>query len=251
MVTLYPVEQIVLIGVIVSFGALVQSSVGFGFAIFSMPLLLCVGLTLQQAIFVSLVCQIAQELTGLCGVKDKTLAKNVWVVMVSGVMFLIIGIMLLKKIEQLDVICLRRIVSVAILFSIIVEVFCRPHRRKGLGAFWGILAGSSAGIMTGTIGITGPPVVLWVMAQDLSNQQMRSSVWMIFLSIMVPMLVLFGFFYREDFATSLLTSILLIPLVLSFSALGMFVGNKIKKKTLRLTAYILLMIVALSSFIGK
>lgn len=251
MFALYPLGQFVQIAAIVSFGSLVQSAIGFGFAIFSMPLLLCVGLTLQEAIFITLACQIVQEVAGLCCVKNRTPVRELWVVMVSGAVFLIIGMMLLKKIEQLDVIHLRRIVSVVILLSIMIEVFCRPHRRKGLSKFWGILAGSAAGIMTGTIGITGPPVVLWVMAQDWSNQRMRSSIWMIFLSIMVPLLVLFGLFYRESFAMSFFSSVLLIPLVLSFSALGVFLGNKIEKKTLRVIAYVLLVIVVLSSLIGK
>lgn len=74
---------------------------------------------------------------------------------------------------------------------------------------------------------------------------------MIFLSIMVPLLVLFGLFYRESFAMSFFSSVLLIPLVLSFSALGVFLGNKIEKKTLRVIAYVLLVIVVLSSLIGK
>lgn len=250
-INLYSVEQIIQIAAVVSFGALLQSMVGFGFALFSIPLLLLVGLRLHQAIIITLACQIIQGLVGLYCVRDRAPVRNLWVVMVSGVVFLMIGSILLKKIDLIDISYVRKIVSVIILFTIMGEVFWRSPSRKRLSVFWSILAGATAGLMTGIIGMTGPPVVLWAMAQNWSSQQVRSGIWMIFLSIMVPTLVCLALMYPDSFVISFVISMALIPFVLLFSALGVFVGNKIPRKALRATAFVLLTIIGLSSFVGR
>ena len=248
-ITQYSTEQMIQIAVIVASGALLQSAVGFGFALFAMPLLLFARLPLHQAILISMVCQIAQELAGLYHVRKQSPVRPLLSVMISGVIFLILGVTFLKQVESLDKNLLRRIIGIAILFSIAIECFWKHRRRRELGLFWALLAGASAGAMTAIVGMTGPPVVLWVMAHDWSKQRSRGSIWIIFLSIMIPMLVLLACVYPESFLGSFLISIIFVPLVLLFSMLGVSIGNKISQKTLRTTTFLLLIIIALSTFV--
>ena len=245
----YSVEQIIHIAIIVTSGALLQSAVGFGFALFAMPLLLLAGLPLHEAILISMVCQIAQELVGLVHVRKHTPVGPLLGVMISGVVFLALGAMFLKHIESLDQLLLRRIIGIIILLAIAIECFWKHRQRAKPGRVWALLAGASAGALTATIGMTGPPIVLWVMAHDWSNRRSRGSIWIVFLSIMVPMLALLAGLYRQSFVGPALISVILSPLVLLSSTLGVAIGNKIPKNALRLLAFGLLTIIAISAFL--
>lgn len=251
---IYSLEQIVQIAIIVCIGAFIQSLVGFGFAIFSMPLMLLTNIELQQAIFITLACQIGQEISGLyCVRKDvniKQLFGKLWLVVVSGFVFLIIGVMLLKTVEQIDKVYIRRLVSAIILLLIVLNWFVRPGKYRKIGKIWAGLAGSAAGLLTATIGITGPPVVLWVLSQDYTNKETRGSIWLIFLLIMVPTLLLLFFFYPASIPGSLLLTIILTPGVFLISALGVKVGNQFKASLLKRLIYIILIGTALASFAG-
>ena len=106
-----------------------------------------------------------------------------------------------------------------------------------------------AGLAGGLTGAPGAPIVIWVMAHNWSNQRSRGSMWAIFLVFGSTLFLLLCLSFGWRVLATVPPAVLLIPIAVIGSHVGLKLGNLISKKYLRRIAFVLLLLVAASAIL--
>ena len=123
-------------------------------------------------------------------------------------------------------------VNVTVLtFTLGMFIFCYavysllPHNIKSGSRWWAIAAGSFAGLIGALFGTGGPFYVLYLKMRQVSKQQFRATITMIFL--VDGGARMFGYYYSELFTYKML---LLALVLLTVLILAMYVGQHLHIK---------------------
>jgi hypothetical protein len=239
------ISHYLLVALVLAGGGLLQSAAGFGYALFSVTLLLLLGLEPYEAIPIVTVATSVQGLTGVYlhrrDVPWRLVARSMLLVLIS----IPLGVVLLGTLTELGKEQVRQVFGLVVLALVLVYVLWRPEPRERVHPGWTVVAMLSGGLLAGMCGMAGPPIVLWAMSHRWSSQRTRATLWAIFLGMTPLGLVFlyhrFGFVVLESGGLALL----MIPAVLAGALPGMWIGNRIPKIWLRRLAVALLITLAL------
>ena len=123
------------------------------------------------------------------------------------------------------------------------------HFKTGHERTASTIAGVSGGLLYGSIGVPGPPVILFLVNQDCDKHALRANI-SAFLAI-IGALSIPGYFMGNLLTTEVIkyVAILIIPAIL-----GLFIGSKLIHKTneavFKKTVLLLLMIMSIVSIIS-
>lgn len=240
---------IALIALILAGSAVVQGSVGFGFALFAAPLLVLAGLPLPRVIAVCGTATAIQVSMAAFHFRAFVPWRAILPVMFVTVLTVPVGVWLLHRVVQLDKDTVRAILGCVILAVLAVIALLRIAPREKVHAAWGLLAGGCCGVLAGMIGSGGPPVVVWAMAHRWDNRQSRVALWLIFLAGVPTQLFWLYFTFHDEALHGMKIGLLGMPVVLAGMATGIWIGNRLSKERLRRAAYALLLLTALSLFV--
>ncbi len=103
---------------------------------------------------------------------------------------------------------------------------------------------SFSGLLSGMTGMSGPPIVFWVIAHDWPSTRMRATLWSFFL-IMIPANLIFQSLQFGTRVWSLSgVAVLYIPLMLLGTLPALWLGKRIPRKVLRYTSVTILVLIA-------
>jgi len=222
--------DIVAAGVILTLASMLQSVVGFGYALFATPLLVWLGLPLPGVITLVATCSLLQALAGVRNLRTAVpwrLSLSATGVRLAGV---IIGLLMLKRLVELEKDQIGAIIGVILCGLVAVQLLWRPQPVRKLHPGWTGLAFTGSGVLGGLCGMGGPPLVLWAMAHDWPTQKIR------------------GFLFAT-FATGIPIQIVLLTLVYAGSAIGLPIGNRFAGPGLRRVAYAVLFATGVSAIV--
>jgi uncharacterized membrane protein YfcA len=227
---------------ILGFTALVQAGVGFGFAVISLPLLLLAGLTMQQAVLVSMVGGSAMIVQVLLRLRGSIPWRRIAVPTLVAMATIPVGAWLLEATQNVDRSAIRAAVGAGVLVFVAVQWLARVEPRERVAWYWSPLAGAGSGLLSGLAGIGGPPLVLWVHAHAWPQERTRVTVTAI-AAAFVP-LRLFAYLSAGGRPALRLMGqgVFTIPAVLAGTALGLYLGSRLSRKRLRQLAYGLLVL---------
>lgn len=235
-------------GVVLFCASILQSSVGFGFGMLTVPLLLRLGLSLPEAVAMALSAVVIQGLTGLA-----KLHKDVpWKPTLTAALFrtasIPLGILGLQAIGSASQARVKQFVGVAILLLVAVRLLWTvpekvPHR------WWQLPSFLCSGFLVGLIGMGGPPLVLWVTAQRWEPRATRSFLIAVFLFTLPPNLWLLAQAQPETWPM-MVRGTLFGPIVIAGSLLGVWLGDKLDKDQLTKLAYGILALLGIGSLFG-
>ncbi|MHC4993650.1 MAG: sulfite exporter TauE/SafE family protein [Planctomycetota bacterium] len=240
---------------ILGFGAFLQATAGFGFALFAIPLLILFGLPPYIAIPALAIASFSQSLSGVIRYRKAVQWKTAIAMAIFAIPFQFMGVKLLSLIvehfTQSDV---RQAFGAVLIVILIVQAVVKPKHHEKLHAAWGGLASGCFGMLNGLTGMGGPPLVLWVMAHKWSSQKSRLMLWSIFVfGLPTNLYFLHHRFDTPELGTPVLQaigiSICFLPAVLAGSLPGIWIGNRIPKPTLRHITTGLLFILALYAIV--
>lgn len=228
--------------------ALICTMVGFGFGIFANSLMLLAGMTLPQAMPISVTTMSAQTAVSIYHLRAHGMFARVRWVIFTTLLFMPLGTLLLHYLsETMSKESLRAIVGGIILLVVTLQTAARVKPRERVHWGWGLAAASSGGVLAGLCGMGGPPLVLWVIAHQWSSQQTRVALWTIFLSLVPAQVLLITLaFGIEPVYKGVLTGLVALPLVMAGTVLGMKLGNRMSKPLLQAVARVLLVLIALA-----
>jgi len=240
----------ILVGLIVFLAGLLQSAIGFGYALFATPLLvLLTKIPLPNIITLVAACSFLQSLFGVIELRQHVPWRLSMTATIIRALSLILGILLLKILVGLSTSHIRMVIGCILCGLVALQLLYRPAPRPKLHWAWGGLAFISSGVLAGLCGMGGPPLVIWVMAHDWSNPKSRAFLFATFTAAIPIQLVLLGISFGRSILESFLLAVLLTPVVYLGSAVGLSIGRRISKERLRYLAYAVLLIIGISAII--
>jgi len=180
-------DQIVLILLIVFATSVVQSLVGFGFALLAVPLMIIV-IDLQSAVIVSSIVGSLSNLLQCWQLRrdiDRVLAKRFLLATVLGAP---IGLVLFIYANQS---ALKIVLGVSILFG--VAVLSRGMELQHVSSWLDWLMGAISGVLLMATSTNGPPLVFVLQARKVAPTTFRATLNLVFLVSGAFGLVMFGF----------------------------------------------------------
>ena len=241
--------QIVGIAGAIFLAALVQSGVGFGYALLATPLLIWLGLSLPDAVVIVAVCSFVQSAAGTVRLRAvvpwriSLTATAVRIVCVS------VGLFVLKRLALLDPGHVRMVVGFVTCVLVAVQYFNRARPSAGLHAAWGAVAFSVSGLLAGICGMGGPPLVLWALAHDWSADKTRGFLFSTFAVSIPVQILLMRVVIGPTVLQRALVGLALIPVVFLGSAIGLPLGDRMPKPVLCKVVYFILLAIGISSMV--
>lgn len=226
-------QTIVMFIVIILFASILQTSTGFGFSIMATPFLLFIfapreaiqlNLILSLVISCALIWKIRQDID--FGVLKRFVAGSIAGLPIGISIFLFI-----------DMTWLKLGISLLILVLTVLLILNFRIRQTGQRDFF---IGALSGAFTTSIGMPGPPILLYFSGTNTTKEALRGTTLAFYLFIYLVSLVV-----QVTFAgTSKLvwqSSVLALPLVLIGLVLGQLVFKHINQRLFRYLTYILLL----------
>ena len=233
------------VGAILMFAATLQSAVGFGFGLLAVPSMMFLGLTAPEAIAVAGFTSSIQA-----GVAVYKLRKAIpWRMMAPrlavGLIGLIPGLWLLDQMNAMGQTVAKQIIGAVVLAAVITQALLRIKPRDEMHAGWGYGALFAGGILSGSAGMGGPPIVLWAFAHHWNNDRLRGILLLCFPTLMLPQLAYMAYRY-DTVGPTILKSAAYVPLMFASTIVGLRIGKPFSRQVLRRTAYVLLSVTGLA-----
>lgn len=161
-----------LVACIVMTGAFIQSTTGFGFAFFSLPL--C-SLIIEFPVAVVMLVLLAQVLNTMVLIQHKWRAdwkRSVLPLTLFSLPGIPLGVWLLT---WLDVRILQGTLGLILVFFSLYQWFMHPLPRV-IGTGWKAVAGFIGGVLGGALNSAGPPILVYVSLQPWDKELVKCTI---------------------------------------------------------------------------
>lgn len=239
-----PLHLILLDALILAGGSAIQSAAGFGFGLFATTLMLFSGMPAEQAIPLTGAAAIMQLIAAAWHLRSDVQWGTVLRFSVIAIAMQPVGAWLLGQLSAMGPGVVLQVFGCVVFVAVIMQWAIRPAPHERLHPGWGVLAMSVAGLMQGLTGLSGPPVVLWVMAHDWSARRSRAMMFAIFVVIAPTNLINYYIRFGAPALHGAVLGVLFIPAVFIGMMPGMWIGHHTPKHRLRQAAFVILLAVA-------
>ncbi|NOU36302.1 MAG: sulfite exporter TauE/SafE family protein [Kiritimatiellaceae bacterium] len=243
---------VILSGCVLGAAAVVQGSVGFGYALLATPLLVWLGIPLQQVIVMVAVGSLIQSFFGVRCLYASIPWRQAWIATGLRVVWLLAGLLILKKLITLDSRYIRFTVGAIICLLVGIQAVWKPKPVDKIHWGYTATAFSASGLLAGMVGMGGPPLVLWVMAHDWPPEKIRGfyfATFLTFIPIMIGMMfVLPGF---GPLWMSVLTGLAFAPVIYCGGRIGLALGHRMSRKRLYCLTCVCLLATGISAMVSS
>ena len=225
-------------------GALLQSVIGFGMGVATIPIIVWMGISVENAVTVLIPCVFCQTLFNCFQNRHELPWSEIKSVFILRLIGLPIGILTLhwSVTQSQDV--ARTILGMSI-FVIIGLQILTSKTTGSLAAGWIVPTGLTSGFFAGLIGMGGPSLVLWVVRQDWTTQRQRVFLWLSFLLIIPFQAVLMVWSFGNEMLTTIAFGTAIVPFSIAGAWLGNHYGKGISPVNLRTLMYCFLIVIAI------
>lgn len=168
--------MIILVITIFFFSAFVQSSIGFGFALVAMPLLVSM-LGIHVAAPLVAITAMLIEIVILLRYREAFNFDDVKYIAIATILGIPIGIFAVRSVDSGIV---NKILGVVVIGYALYALFA-PNLPDLAGKTWAYFMGFIAGILGGAYNTTGPPLVIYGNARRWSPDEFKSNLQSLFL----------------------------------------------------------------------
>ncbi len=225
--------EVFLFAVIILFASILQTSTGFGFSILATPFLLFlfepreaiqINLILSLIISAALMSKISRDID--FGILKRFIAGSAAGLPVGIIVFLFIDITNLK----LGVSFVILLLTVMLMFKFRTA---QTKRRD-------LLAGGLSGSLTTSIGMPGPPLLLYFSGTDTKKEKLRGTTLAFYLFIYLMSLIIQVVFAGTT-KTVWVSSVYALPLTVAGLYAGQLLFKRIDQSTFRIFTYVILL----------
>jgi len=221
-----------------------QASVGFGFSLFAIPLLLMtLKLPLPHIVLIAMTSSMTQRCIAVYKLRRSVGWRDLAPMIAAAILALPIGLLLLKYVSGQSRDTARQCVGALVLGAMLVRLTFRPKPRRRIHRMWDLLAGFAGGVLNGFANIGGPPLVMWLYAHDWPRERLRVTVvaWSLPLTPFQAVLIVHAF--GADVLKGALLSFCYLPMTGLGSWAGLTLGKKFSVRWLRTVAASLLILI--------
>lgn len=245
------IGEIVTIALILFLGSILQSVVGFAFALFAIPLVVWVGISLPNTLAIVGTSAFLQAVFGTKHLYADVPWKSVIFAMILRVPATLGGLLILHYLSTLSAEHIKFIVGCLLCGIVGLRLIWNVKPVESLHPLWGLLAFSSSGLLAGSCGMGGFPLVVWATSHNWTTGKIRGFLFAIFVGTLPIQLIMLYITFGHDVIWGFVVGGLLSFCVVGGTSLGLALGNRIPPHILRTIAYILLLMIALHSMIPQ
>ncbi len=241
--------SLLLAGIIMFFGSIVQGAIGFALGMIAVPLLVEAGFSLSAAVALTTLSIGIQVAFGAWQLRADIPWPEVQLAAVVRWLTVALGVLLLLNVEALDADRVKRVIGLGLLLGVAIRLAARPAKARVLPLPVSLGAFSLSGILQGLVAMGGPPLVLWMTTRDFNARQARAFTLTLFLlnaPVQVGLLLLLS---RSLSAEILLMALALTPLIYLGTRIGLRLGDRFSKPWLNRVALAMLMLIALNAIV--
>lgn len=241
------ITDYLLVGLAIFVSNFIQASVGFGSGLVAIPLMLFAGIDLSVAVTVNLLTSTVQNILGLrkhWQAVDWNEIRQPIALRIGGLPLGVLALFLFNATFGDDKTYIRVGVGVIILITLATQVRKAPEKGGGVPRFWSFIAFPLSGMMQGFIGMAGPPMVIWVIAQNWTPNKSRAFLFIMLLATAPLHFVLFAVIWPHEVVLAMFLFAVTIPAPLLASPVGLFAGKFLSKTWLRRISYTVLILIA-------
>lgn len=232
------------IAAVLAVGCMIQSAAGFGFALFTVPLLVVLGCQSYEAIVLVSVAASAQAVVGVTLLRKHVHWGRVLAMVTLASVTIPLGVAVLALLADQDRSTMRRVLGFIVLLALLLQLGLRFEPRDRLPPAAMVVAMAASGFMGGLSGMSGPPAVLWVMAHRWSNRESRATLWAFFGGTTPVQLLLLWREFGEPVVDAAGLAVMLVPVTVLGLLPGLWIGHRIPKSRLRALSIVILAAIA-------
>ena len=238
---------VILAGIILMFGSLVQGALGFALGMIAVPLLVDAGFSLAQAVALTTLAIGIQVMFGVWKLREHIPWGDVKLAAIVRYATVPIGVLIMLLAEDMNGADIKPLVGAGVLLGVIIRSIAGQQAERDLPLTLSIATFSVSGILQGIVAMGGPPLVLWMTTRDYRAQQARSFTMTLFL-LNAPVQVLLLLFLSESMSVDvLLIALVLSPLIYLGTIVGVRIGDRFSKTMLNRLALAVLVVIALNA----
>ncbi|HAR67044.1 MAG TPA: hypothetical protein DCR55_12635 [Lentisphaeria bacterium] len=230
---------------ILSVGMVLQGAVGFGVALFAVPLLLAAGIPLPIVVALFPFSSLAQCSWNCYQIREDVPWRDSIRITGWRLVGLPLGGYLLLVLSGAESLC-KQVIGVLLLLILAGQHFACVKPRESIPDFWAALAGSTSGFLAGAFGMGGPPLVLWATAHEWPARRTRGLLYSAFLLFTPPWVAAMLIMQGTVIIKPMLISILFAPAIIAGAHLGSKLGDRLDREQLSRIVTILLVIIGIS-----
>ena len=238
---------LVLAGLIMFGGSIVQGAIGFALGMIAVPLLVEAGYSLSQAVALTTLAIGIQVAFGVWQLREHVPWADVKLAGLLRYLTVPLGVWLLLNVETMDAVTVKRLVGCGVLLGVVMRMLARGGNSRDLPLPVSIAAFSLSGVLQGLVAMGGPPLVLWMTTRSFRAHQARAFTMTLFL-LNAPLQVLLLLLLSQTMSLEVLgAALLLTPLIFVGTLIGVRIGNRFSKPHLNIAALSVLVIIALNA----
>ncbi len=241
------ITVLAVVAAIITLASVIQSSIGFAFALFATPLLLWTGIPLPQVITIVSISSFFSSLVGAGHLRDSIPWRPALTASVVRIAMTLVGLLVLKMLVSLDAGSVRAVVGGILIVLVGMKLIYKARPVDKVHWLWGALAFSSSGLLVGICGMGGPPLVLWLLAHNWSTARVRGFLFVAFAVTIPIQIVLLYLVIGTQILSAALWALLFIPFVLLGTVVGLPLGNRLPKPLLRRIMNGILLVIGISA----
>lgn len=234
-----------LIGLIVFLAAMVQGVIGFGGALFAMPLLVAV-IGIKTATPLLAILSAAITLLNVIRLRAHTTPRDLIQLLVAAFAGIPIGILLLSRADAAFVTGLLGVILIA---YALYSLFSRGALKLSHPA-WAYVAGFCSGILGAAFNAGGPPVVMYASAQDWTADRFRGNLQAYYLVLSTVVVVghaAGGNLTSEIWRLALLS----IPALIVGLMVGVWLSRRVESATFRKLVLVFLIALGIQLLVNR
>lgn len=243
------ISQYALVSLILFASSVLQGAVGFASGLFGIPLLMLTGVSLPDAVAISLVASAIQNCIAAWQLRREIDFRRTALPILIRLATLPLGVWALYAIGRENKVLASQTVGVIVLAIVVLQWAWRVQPQECLHPAWEWLAFSMGGFLLGLCGMGGPAMALWVLAHDWPMNRARAFLYFVFVTGVPFQTLLLWFVYGTPILYSMLLGLAVLPAVLVGLYAGLYVSRLVPDRVMRTLSLIILALIAISAIV--
>jgi uncharacterized protein len=249
---LYPLDDLLLVGIVMTFGSVIQGAVGFASGLLGVPLLVLCGFSIPEAATINLVSTSVQNFTGAWKLWDYLEFEELIYPTVVRLCFAIpLGTYSAGLVDQfVSPDHTKQILGALLLTVLFLLWFFKVKPRDELNLFWKTLAYSSSGFLLGFASMGAAPLVIY--ANSLTWDVHKSRAFLFFCSAVGQPFAAWFFWLKfgDKIITPACSTLLFLPLIFAGLWLGLHLGAFLSVRVFRQLTFGLIALTAIAAILS-
>jgi uncharacterized membrane protein YfcA len=246
---LYPLHDLLILGIVMTLGSIIQGAVGFASGLLGVPLLVLCGFSLPEAASINLISTFVQNFTGAIKLREHLEPKELlYPTVVRLCVAIPLGTFAASWVDgRLSPDQSKQILGALLLTVLFLLWYFKVKPRDELNWFWKTLAFGTSGFLLGFASMGAAPLVIY--ANSLTWSVAKSRAFLFFCSAVGQPFAAYLFWVKfgDRLIKPVCSTLVFMPLIFAGLWLGLHLGAFISVTLFRKLTFGLIAITAIAA----